>query len=75
MIAVVCGYILEDLYPQNNITVSGLGYGKPSLEGMSVIFTCPPKLVLIGPNSTTCMGNGKWEPDPREVACKGKAHA
>ena len=24
---------------------------------------------VIGPNSSTCMGNGEWEPDPREVRC------
>ena len=78
MIAVACGYIFEnlsDIDPRNDITVSGLGYSKPSLEGESVNFTCPPKLVLFGPNSTTCMGNGEWKPDPRKVACKGKAHA
>ena len=44
-------------------------YGKPSLEGEGIRFSCP-KRVLIGPNSTTCMGNGEWEPDPRKVACK-----
>ena len=77
MIAVACGYIIEDLSdidPQNNIMVSGLGYGKPPLEGESVNFSCPPKSMLIGPNSTTCMGNREWEPDPKEVACKGKVH-
>ena len=70
---------LSDIDPQNhdNISVkiiSGLGYGKPSLEGETVRLSCPPELVLIGPNSTTCTWNGKWEPDPREVTCKGKAN-
>ena len=43
MIAVACGYIFEDISDidlQNNITVTGLGYGKPSLEGESVNFSC-----------------------------------
>ena len=77
-IAVVCGDILNELSGadlQNNVStiaVPGLGYSKPSLEGESVKFTCPPKLVMTGPNSTRCMGNGEWEPDPREVACEGK---
>ena len=53
---------------------SGLGYGKPTLEGEGVRFSCPTELVLIGPNSTTCTGHGEWEPDPREVVCKGKIH-
>ena len=38
----------------------------------SVSFSCLPGMVLNGPNSTTCMENGEWEPDPREVACNGK---
>ena len=54
--------------------VSDLGYGKPMLEGEGVWFSCPPNLVLIGLNSTTCTGHGEWEPDPRKVACKGKIH-
>ena len=28
---------------------------------------------VIGPNSSTCMGNEEWEPDPREVRCIRKA--
>ena len=40
-------------------------------EGATFNFSCPPGLVLIGPNSTTCMGNGEWEPDPSEVTCAG----
>ena len=33
------------------------------------MFTCPTGSILSGPNSSTCMRNGKWEPDPREVNC------
>ena len=47
------------------------GYEDPALEGQNIIFSCPSELVMIGPNSATCMGNGEWEPDPREVACTG----
>ena len=54
--------------------VSGSGYGKPILEGEGVWFSCPTELVLIGPNSTTCMERGEREPDPKEVVCKGKVH-
>ena len=25
--------------------------------------------MLVGLSSSTCMGNGEWEPDPREVNC------
>jgi hypothetical protein len=43
----------------------------PALEGTVLSFHCPPQYVLIGSNITTCMGNEEWEPDPREVECKG----
>ena len=41
------------------------------LEGSSLTLSCCPGLELVGPNTTTCMRNGKWEPDPREAECKG----
>ena len=31
--------------------------------------TCPPGLVLTGPENLTCMWNGEWEPDPKDVEC------
>ena len=43
--------------------------GDPPLEGTNITFSCPPELILTGPGTSTCMGNGEWEPDPREVAC------
>ena len=42
----------------------------PLIEGAIIKFSCPPEHALIGPNVTTCMGSGEWEPDPREVQCK-----
>ena len=53
------------------LMVSELGYGRPSLEGESAKLSCSPELVQVGPNLTTCTGNGRWEPDPMKVACKG----
>ena len=42
------------------------------MERTTVTFQCQcPEHVITGPNTTTCMGNGEWEPDPREVECKG----
>ena len=32
-------------------------------------FNCPIGLVMIEPHSAMCMGNGEWEPHPREVVC------
>ena len=45
------------------------------VEGTTVWFSCPPGLVVNGPDSATCMENGEWEPDPSGVMCtdsKGK---
>ena len=48
-----------------------MGYTDPALEGQSITFACPPYWTLNGSNSSTCMGNGEWEPDPGEVECTG----
>ena len=47
------------------------GYEDPALEGENIIFRCRDGLTMIGPNLATCMGNGEWEPDPKEVNCIG----
>ena len=65
---VTCGHPFQGV-DNNSVIIEG--YMDPSLEGAVLFFDCPPQHVLIGPNTTTCMGNGKWEPDPREVECKG----
>ena len=41
------------------------------LKGTNITFSCPPGLVLSGPNTSTCMENGEWEPTSEEVECKG----
>ena len=43
----------------------------PAIEGTSVTFSCPPELVLTGSNTSMCMRNGEWEPDPQELKCLG----
>ena len=48
-----------------------IGYHDPVMEGTSAYFSCPVGQTLIGPNTSTCMGNGEWEPDPRRLECKG----
>ena len=42
------------------------------VEGSNVTFTCPPRRVLTGPNTSTCMANGQWYPDPRNLKCTGE---
>ena len=48
------------------------GYMDPALEGQIVMFICPRGPILNGSNSSVCMGNGEWEPDPREFECTGE---
>ena len=50
------------------------GYGDPAIAGTVVNFSCPsglPDMVLTGPSSSTCTGNGEWEPDPMDAMCNG----
>ena len=46
-------------------------YVNLAIEGTSVTFSCPPGLVLTGPNTSMCMRNGEWEQDPQELKCLG----
>jgi hypothetical protein len=72
-VTVICGHPFQGI-DSNSVIIEG--YMDPALEGTVVSFDCPPQQVLIGPNTTTCMRNGEWEPDPREVECKGiEGHA
>ena len=49
-----------------------VGYEDPVLEGQTIIFNCPHGQTLNGSSSSTCMGNGEWEPDPRGIECTGE---
>jgi hypothetical protein len=57
--------------PMELTNALAVGYADPALEGQLITFTCLPGQILNGSNSFTCMGNGEWEPDPREVECTG----
>ena len=65
-----CGHPFQDRASVDDSVIIE-GYVEPSLEGAVLSFACSPQRILIGTNTTTCMGNGGWEPDPREVECKG----
>ena len=58
--------------PMELTNALAVGYVDPALEGRTVMFICPLGQTLNGSNSATCMGNGEWEPDPRETECTGK---
>ena len=47
-------------------------YEDPALEGQNITLICAPGQVLNGSNQSTCMGSGKWEPNPGEVECMGE---
>ena len=34
-------------------------------------YACPPGQILTGSNTSTCIRNGKWEPDPNVIQCIG----
>ena len=48
-----------------------VGYEDPALEEQNITFTCPAEQMLDGSNTSICMENGEWKPDPREVQCIG----
>ena len=56
---------------QLELDYSMISYSRPAIEGTIATFSCPAELVLTGPNTTTCMENGEWEPDLKETMCKG----
>ena len=43
----------------------------PHIKGQLITYICPPGFVQTGPNTSTCTGNGEWDPDPRRVTCIG----
>ena len=72
--AAKCGDLPNQTLDQEEVvgSVSAIGrYSNLTIEGATVDFLCPPGWVLIGSNSSTCMGNGEWEPNPmaRTVRC------
>ena len=60
-IPVNCGAPLDE----SASSVMVMGYNDLALKEDSVSFTCSSGLAITGPNSSTCMENGEWEPDPR----------
>lgn len=56
----------------NSLEVGVVGYDSDGITidvGTTLNFTCPPDLLLTGPNSTTCTGNREWTPDTSGVMC------
>ena len=53
-------------------SVQVTSYRNPVMEGTMIAVSCPPELILTGSNTSTCMGNGEWEPDPKQTRCEGE---
>ena len=57
--------------PMELTSAIAVGYVAPAVEGQNITFTCALGQALNGSNSSTCMGNGKWESDPAVIECTG----
>ena len=68
---IVILYVAKCSYPVVGLGVLVMEYSDPALEGASVTFGCSPGLVLMGTNTSTCMENGQWTPDPGNMSCEG----
>ena len=69
-------FLVECRNPSPDIdhSVKVMGYSElePSVIGTTVSLYCPVGMVLNGPNMSTCIEDGIWEPDIREVTCMGE---
>ena len=64
-----CIYAANCHYPTSvDDSVSIIGYNAPMLEGSNITLSCYFGYAI----TSTCMENGKWEPDPRNLKCTGK---
>ena len=50
-------------------SVIAMGYLNLTVNGAMVTFSCPPGLMLNGPESVMCTHTGQWEPALSEVNC------
>jgi hypothetical protein len=53
-----------------SVIISGIIEG-PILGGSTIAYSCSIGQTLTGFNSSTCMDNGHWEPDPMDTSCTG----
>ena len=73
MIVLLCYCVADCGYPTLQLQVDSppavMGYNDSAREGTTITFSCSPGMILTGPNTTICMDNGQWEPDPSQVKC------
>jgi hypothetical protein len=70
-VTVNCGY--PDLLPRVENALESAprieAYDDIPLKGTNITFSCPPGLVLSGPNLATCAENGRWQLDLNGLTC------
>ena len=65
-------FVVKCEYPPHQASlIEVLGFYHPAVAGTNATIRCLSGKQLTGPNTLTCMENGKWDPDPRETECKG----
>ena len=66
----IAGRCEDPLLSITDDSVISMGYHRNlSVNGTVVTFSCPPGLMLNGPDSVMCIHTGQWEPAPIEVNC------
>ena len=68
-----CGY--PTLGDEAVTILSHMHTDGPWLEGSTISYSCPSGLKIAGTNTSTCMDNGQWEPDPSDITCAGNHHS
>ena len=56
----------------SNVNIIIADYGDAPIEGTRITFSCLQGLILSGSNTSTCMGDGNWEPDLKAIQCNGE---
>ena len=63
-----CGQ--PEFLPRANESVPNIeSYDGLPIEGSTIMFSCPPGLLVIGLNLATCSDNGEWEPNLHDLVC------
>ena len=70
---VSCGHpLINQSVEFSSLNVLDSSESGPAIVGTNISFSCSnPRDVLIGPNMSTCVDTGLWEPDPALSICKG----
>ena len=64
-----CGYPTPS---DENLMVTILRHTEgPWIEGSIITYSCASGLKVAETNTSTCMDNGQWEPDPSDITCTG----